>query len=99
MLTTNAPFQGTMRLSAEWTTLADERILEYLKEHKSGTPTKMANHDNIHFSRSYLHKRCKLLADYGLIEDYGNAVYVLSEKGEQYLAGELDATILEEDSN
>lgn len=86
-----------MRLSAEWTTLADEKIMEYLQEHKSGTPTKMASHENIHFSRSYLHKRCDVLVDYGLLEDYGNAVFVLADKGERYLAGELNLNELEPD--
>ena len=84
-----------MRLSAEWTTLADERILEYLRENQSGTPTKMAKHNNIHFSRSYLHKRCTILSEYGLIKDYGNAVFVLSDTGREYLAGDLDANQLE----
>ena len=79
-----------MRLSAEWITLADERILEYLRKSKSGTPTKMADHENVHFSRSYLSKRCKVLVDYGLIEDYGNAVFVLTDRGKAYLAGELN---------
>jgi len=55
----------------------------------------MAKHDNIHFSRSYLHKRCKLLSEYGLIKDYGNAVFVLSSKGREYLAGELNGNHLE----
>ena len=86
-----------MRLSAEWTTLADERILEYLQKSKSGTPTKMTNHENIHFSRSYLSKRCKVLVNYGLIEDYGNAVFVLTDRGEAYLAGELNLNGLEPD--
>ncbi|RKS81367.1 hypothetical protein BDK61_0646 [Haloarcula quadrata] len=86
-----------MRLSAEWTTLADERILEYLQEHKSGTPTKMANHPNIHFSRSYLHKRCDVLVEKSLIADYGNAVFVLTDEGEAYLAGELNLNELEPD--
>lgn len=88
-----------MRLSAEWTTLADERILEYLQEHESGTPTEMAKHANIHFSRSYLHKRCKLLSEYGLIRDYGNGVYIITEEGGRYLAGELDASELESGEN
>ena len=88
-----------MRLSAEWTTLADERILEYLQKSKSGTPTKMANHENIHFSRSYLSKRCKVLVNYGLIEDYGNAVFVLTDRGEAYLAGELNLNGLEPDES
>jgi hypothetical protein len=57
-----------MRLSAEWTTLADEKIMEFLQDHKSRDPTKMANHENIHFSRSYLSKRCKVLVEHGLID-------------------------------
>ena len=57
----------------------------------------MANHENIHFSRSYLSKRCKVLVDYGLIEDNGNAVFVLTDRGEAYLADELNLNGLESD--
>mgnify|MGYP000093604441 CR=1 FL=1 len=86
-----------MRLSAEWSTLADERVIEFLQEHKSGSPTQMAKHENIHFTRSYVHKRCKILADYGLIEDYGNGVYIITDEGKEYLDGDLDAQNLEKD--
>ncbi|SEN19010.1 hypothetical protein SAMN05216388_100216 [Halorientalis persicus] len=86
-----------MRLPAEWFTQVDDRILEYLQEHKSGSPTQMAKHENIHFTRSYVHKRCKILADYGLIEDYGNGVYIITDEGEAYLAGELNLNELEPD--
>jgi len=80
-----------MRKSAEWMSIADERILEYLSEHESGTPTSMSNAEYVRFSRSHIHQRCQKLKRYRLITFLGNGVYVLSDRGEQYLKGELDA--------
>ena len=80
-----------MRKSAEWMSIADERILEYLNEHESGTPTGMSNDKYVRFSRSHIHQRCQKLERYGLITFLGNGVYVLSDRGEQYLNRELDA--------
>lgn len=84
-----------MRKSAGWMTIADERILEYLSEHESGTPKKIADTEYIRFSRSYIHQRCEVLREYGLIQHLGNGVHIITAEGEQYLAGELDAAELE----
>lgn len=86
-----------MRLSAEWMVAADDRILEYLSEHETGTPKEMADSGNVRFSRSYITQRCKRLLDYGLIRHLGNGVYIITDKGQQYLDGELDAAELEPD--
>jgi Mn-dependent DtxR family transcriptional regulator len=86
-----------MRLSADWMTLADERILEYLSENETGTPKRMADSGLVRFSRSYVTQRCKKLVDYGLLRHYGNGVYALTDRGKQYLEGELDAEDLEPD--
>jgi predicted transcriptional regulator len=80
-----------MRRSADWMVLADERILEYLAEHEAGTPKEMADSDLVRFSRSYITQRCKKLLDYGLVRQLGNGVYLITDKGEDYLSGELDA--------
>jgi len=84
-----------MRKSADWMTIADDRILEYLSEHESGTPSEMAKVDTMRFSRSYLHQRCDVLEEYGLVRHLGNGVHILTTEGEQYLNGELDTGILE----
>jgi Mn-dependent DtxR family transcriptional regulator len=48
----------------------------------------------IEYHREYVGQRCRKLAEYGLLEkEYSH--YKLSEKGQQYLDGELDAQQLE----
>lgn len=76
-------------------TMADDRILEYLHDHESGTPKKIAETDGYLWGRSYTHQRCNVLRDYGLIRHLGNGVHIITEEGELYLAGDLDATELE----
>ncbi|WP_435097356.1 phage repressor protein [Halarchaeum sp. P4] len=79
-----------MRHSGDWMALVDDRVLEYISEHGSGSPTKMKEEGPIHYSRPYIHKRCKKLAEKGLLRDLGNGVYVLTDDGEAYLEGRLD---------
>ena len=69
---------------------ADDRILEYLSEHESGSPTKMKREGPIRYSRVQVHRRCKKLTENGLIKDLGNGVYVITDDGEAYLEGRLD---------
>ena len=69
---------------------ADDRILEYLSEHESGSPTKMKKEGPIRYSRVQVHRRCKKLAEEGLVNDLGNGVYMITEDGEAYLDGRLD---------
>jgi len=79
-----------MRHSGDWMTLVDDRVLEYLREHDSGTPTKMKREGPINYSRAYVDRRCKRLAEEGLVKHFGNGVYVITEDGEAYLDGRLD---------
>jgi len=71
-------------------TLVDDRVLEYIQENESGSPTKMKNEGPIRYSRQYVHKRCKKLAEEGLLRHLGNGVYVITDQGEAYLDGRLD---------
>lgn len=87
-----------MRYSARWMTIADERILEYLSQTETSTPKKMADSGDVRFSRQYIGERCRKLADYGLVQHLGNGVYRITEQGEAYLNGELDAKELESSS-
>lgn len=76
-------------------TLADERILEYIRANESGTPKEMKDSGYVRFSRQYISQRCKKLVDYGLLKHLGNGVYVITETGENYLDGKCDAAELE----
>jgi predicted transcriptional regulator len=75
--------------------LADERILEYLRANESGSPKKMADSGVVRFSREYINQRCKQLVEEGFLRHLGNGVYVISEQGEKYLDGDIDAQTLE----
>jgi len=80
-----------MRYSADWMTIADERILEYLSTTDTSTPKKMADSGDVRFSRQYIGERCRKLADYEMVQHLGNGVYRITDLGREYLSGELDA--------
>jgi len=71
-------------------TLVDDRVLEYLSEHESGTPVKMMREGPINYSRQHIDRRCKKLTEKGLLKHFGNGVYVITDDGEAYLDGHLD---------
>ena len=79
-----------MRYAGNWMTAVDDRIMEYLSEHGSGSPTKMKREGPIRYSRQQVHRRCKTLAEKDIINHLGNGVYVITEDGEAYLEGRLD---------
>lgn len=70
--------------------LVDDRILEYIYEHDSGSPKKMKEEGRIRYSRQHIARRCRKLAEKGLLTHLGNGVYVITDEGEAYLKGELD---------
>lgn len=78
-------------------TIVDDRILEYLHEHETGSPTEIHEKARIRYTPEYVAKRCRELTDYGLIRHLGNAVYMITEDGERYLTGELDTGELDDD--
>lgn len=80
-----------MRRSGEWMVLADERILEYIREHESGAPKEMADSGLVRYSRQYISRRCKKLVDHRLLNHLGNGVYVITDEGEAYLDEEYNA--------
>jgi Mn-dependent DtxR family transcriptional regulator len=79
-----------MRHSGKWMTIVDDRILEYIRENEHGSPTEMKEEGPIRYSRGYISERCKKLAEHGLLNPVGNGVYVITDRGEAYLDGELD---------
>ena len=79
-----------MRHSGDWMTLLDDRILEYLSENEAASPTEMKKGGPLHFSRAYIGRRCRKLAEEGLIREISDAVYKITDDGEAYLSGVLD---------
>lgn len=79
-----------MRKSGKWMTIVDDRVLEYIRENEHGSPTKMKNEGPIPYSRQYIAERCRKLADHSLLKPVGNGVYVITDRGEAYLDGNLD---------
>lgn len=72
--------------------LADDRILEYIQKEGSGRPTEMKESGYVRYSRQYISTRCKKLTKHGLLDDLGNGVYIITERGERYLDGEIDTS-------
>jgi len=72
--------------------LADDRILEFIRQKGVGRPQEMAESGYVRYSRSYVHTRCKKLVEHGLLDHLGNGVYVITERGEKYLDGEIDTS-------
>jgi predicted transcriptional regulator len=71
-------------------TQADERVLEFLHEKDIvASPTVIAA--NIDYTAEYISRRCRKLADAGLVQRVGPSNYRLTELGKRYLNGDVDA--------
>jgi predicted transcriptional regulator len=86
-----------MRRPAKWMTLADERILEYLDELGNHQPSQIA--EEFGFHRKYIGKRCRILEKHSFVTNRGNGVYQITERGQDYLSGEFDASNLDDGGN
>lgn len=80
-----------MRKSGDWMSIWDDRILEYILENGSGSPTEIANSDYVHISKQHTSRRLRTLADHGLLNSLGNGIYQINKKGRHYLIGNFDA--------
>lgn len=80
-----------MRKSGDWMSIWDDRILEYILENESGSPTQIANSDYIHVSKQHISRRLRTLTDHGLLDSLGNGIYQINKKGRHYLIGNFDA--------
>jgi len=69
----------------------DDRILEFISENNGGSVGEIADHELIRVSQPHVSRRCTVLAEHDLLRPLGNGVYMITEEGERYLAGELDA--------
>lgn len=75
-------------------TQADDRLLETLED--SGlilSPRVLAV--NTDYSRHYVSERLAVLIEGGLVEKEKEGIYRITEKGKQYLVGDLDTDELQ----
>ena len=76
-------------------TQADERILEFLQEKDIvASPSVIAA--NIDYTGEYTSRRCRKLADAGLLQRVDASNYRLTDLGNRFLSGEIDSTELSE---
>jgi hypothetical protein len=94
-----------MRKPGEWMQpAADDRILEVLAERGNLQPSTISeiirdNAPGLEYSDQHIGRRCRKLRDYGLLIKYGQGVYSITEEGKAYLAGDLDASTLDPDTD
>jgi len=62
-----------------------------LENEGSGTPKRLKESGLIRVSQTHIARRCKELAENGLLRHVGNGAYVITDEGEAYLAEEYDA--------
>jgi len=81
-----------MRKSGEWMTLWDDRVLEVCRNDDDNVckVSEIAKNEHIRVSRSTVSRRCKKLAEHDLLRAVGDGVYILTERGEGYLNGEVN---------
>lgn len=79
-----------MRPRVDWMTQADERVLEFLHEKDIiASPSVIAA--NIDYTQEYISRRCRKLTDAGLLQRADASNYRLTDLGERFLAGKVDA--------
>ncbi|WP_204960023.1 phage repressor protein [Salinigranum salinum] len=67
----------------------DDLILELLKDEGQYPPKLIGEKTDKH--PKYVGRRCRALRDHGLLRNLGRGLYQITEDGELYLEGELDA--------
>lgn len=81
-----------MRKSGRWMVLVDDRILEALNEEGFMTPSDLSDLEALRYSAQHIGDRCRTLAKHGLVENVGNGVYRITERGQSYLRGEINTS-------
>lgn len=87
-----------MRPRIDWMTRSDDRILEFLDD-KGIVASASVIAVNIEYNPNYISRRCRRLAEVGLIQRIDSSNYRLTDFGERYLAGEVDSDELEIDND
>ena len=71
----------------------DDQIMEVVREQGAGTPKSIA--DELDRNNDYIGVRCRELTAYNLLDRPSRGFYRLSDEGDSYLDGELDASGLD----
>jgi predicted transcriptional regulator len=82
-----------VRKRADWLTRKDEEILEVMREEGNMTPQALEDFDVT--VANYARDRLAELARYGLVEKLSRGLYRLTDDGEAFLDGELNAAELD----
>lgn len=89
---TESTLKEMRRDRADWMKPVDDEIMEVLEEDGAGTPESLS--EEIGKNNDYIGRRCRELVSYGLLERVSRGLYRLTEAGDRYLSGELDASSL-----
>jgi len=79
------------RETAWWMKREDERILEFLEEEGLAAPSLIADEVFRKVSPGHVRERLYMLQYAGLVANTGYKSYELTEEGERYLDGDLNA--------
>lgn len=79
-----------MRYSGTWLTPADEVILEQLREHGPANAAELAESESLAYRAAFVEQRCSLLAGRSQLVVFVEGRYRLTDRGRDYLDGELD---------
>lgn len=82
-----------MRQRGDWMKPADDSILEYVSDAGEVPPAVIARNVDIH--SKYAGRRCRKLAEFGLLNRMDDGYYSITEEGKAYLEGEVDADELD----
>ncbi len=85
-----------MRKSGSWMTIWDDRILEIASNEDSVRAPELEDSGYFPISRSQISRRLRTLKDHGMLKDLGGGVYMITELGESYLDGEVNADEIDE---
>lgn len=81
----------------EWMSPIDYEILLFFEEHDIHVSPKVLG-ANIDYDRQYTSKRCRKLLEEDILRKDEDGLYILTETGRRFLAGDLDASELEHKS-
>jgi predicted transcriptional regulator len=79
------------RKSGDWMSIWDDRILEFIRSEGHASPKDLMETGGIHVTKATISRRMRRLAEYGFLTHLGNGIYVMTDDGEAYLNGDLDA--------
>ena len=83
-----------MHREFDWATPADTYILDFLSQCE-GKLKVSSIALNVPYKQQWVGKRCRELSQRGLLNRISEGAYEITDLGEQYLSGELDAVELE----